>query len=593
MWKNKEIKRRAKVSLKANYWLLILICFLMIFVGLIYSTGDTITSLKNDAVSSDYISEGIGKWIESRGQTTTVSDEKTRPTLEDYFTSLIYGESDRTIDNIAKSVLDGFKNKTGILYKIGETITKFMVSSKGLGKVLVCLYALALLALTVLIKNPLLMGLNRLMMESHTYGKSTFYRIFFIFKSKGFWKAVLTCALSQAVLYAAVVVGSIPWLLGIVYMNETLKWIGTFTALAGLILSGIEFIRLYWVGYIVACDPTIKVKEAFILSYNMTKGNFWHMVGFYLSFIPWHLLSFLTLGLLDIFFLVPYKKLAFAELFLTLRQQGIDKNLPYVHHINSIMMGRPHSQLIEDYQKEWAAMEEEKRAKLEAKWAPLIAQGCYPVCYPEVTPAHLNKFGAFMTDHDPMRKYTVLNLVLMFFIFAFIGWLWEVALHIFKDGMFVNRGTMHGPWLPIYGFGGVMIIVFLRRFAKKPVLLMVTTFVLCGIVEYVAHWYLELTKGIKWWDYSNHFINLNGRICLEGLLVFSIGGLLFVYIAGPALDNLLKRLSKKLAIVIAAILVLIFAGDLVYSHFHPNVGKGITDYGEKKTEYIIEEKQML
>ena len=100
-----------------------------------------------------------------------------------------------------------------------------------------------------------------------------------------------------------------------------------------------------------------------------------------------------------------------------------------------------------------------------------------------------------------------------------------------------------------------------------------------------------MTKGIKWWDYSNHFINLNGRICLEGLLVFSIGGLLFVYIAGPALDNLLKRLSKKLAIVIAAILVLIFAGDMVYSHFHPNVGKGITDYGEKKSEYIIEEER--
>ena len=186
MWKNKEIKKRAKVSLKANYWLLILVCFLMIFVGLLNSAGDTIASLRKDAVSSDYISEGLGYLLESQKQTTTLSEEETRPTLEDYFTSLIYGESDQETTNIAKSVLDGFKNKTGILYKIGEIIIKFIVSSKALGKVLVCLYALALLALALLIKNPLLMGLNRLMMESHTYGKSTFYRIFFIFKSKGF-----------------------------------------------------------------------------------------------------------------------------------------------------------------------------------------------------------------------------------------------------------------------------------------------------------------------------------------------------------------------------------------------------------------------
>ena len=174
-----------------------------------------------------------------------------------------------------------------------------------------------------------------------------------------------------------------------------------------------------------------------------------------------------------------------------------------------------------------------------------------------------------------------MNLILLFFIFAFVGWCWEVLLHIVQDGIFINRGTMHGPWLPIYGFGGVFIIICLRKLSHKPVLLGITTIVLCGVLEYFGHWYLEITKGMKWWDYSNHFLNLNGRICFEGLLVFMLAGLAAVYILGPALDDLLNRVSKKIRWIIAAVLVAIFSCDLVYSHYVPNVGRGITDYGKK------------
>src|SRR5699024_6176991 len=58
-----------------------------------------------------------------------------------------------------------------------------------------------------------------------------------------------------------------------------------------------------------------------------------------------------------------------------------------------------------------------------------------------------------------MRHYTIWSLVLMFFIFSFIGWLWEVSLHLITDGEFVNRGVLQGPWLPIYGTGGMLILI--------------------------------------------------------------------------------------------------------------------------------------
>ena len=65
---------------------------------------------------------------------------------------------------------------------------------------------------------------------------------------------------------------------------------------------------------------------------------------------------------------------------------------------------------------------------------------------------------------SPADKYKLTDFIVMFFAFCLVGWLWEVGLHLVKDHVFVNRGMMYGPWIPIYGFGGVFIIFFLNRF---------------------------------------------------------------------------------------------------------------------------------
>ena len=144
-----------------------------------------------------------------------------------------------------------------------------------------------------------------------------------------------------------------------------------------------------------------------------------------------------------------------------------------------------------------------------------------------------------------MRHYTVWSLILLFFIFSCIGWVWEVSLHLVNDGEFVNRGVLHGPWLPIYGSGGVLILTVLNKFRKNPAAEFVAIVVLCGVVEYFTSYYLEVTQGKKWWDYSGYFLNLNGRICAEGLLVFGVGGMAIVYALAPVLDNFIRRQKLK------------------------------------------------
>ena len=57
------------------------------------------------------------------------------------------------------------------------------------------------------------------------------------------------------------------------------------------------------------------------------------------------------------------------------------------------------------------------------------------------------------------RNYRFFFYVLLFFLLSLAGWLWEIAIYLVQDGRFVNRGILLGPWLPVYGSGGLLLIL--------------------------------------------------------------------------------------------------------------------------------------
>ena len=151
-------------------------------------------------------------------------------------------------------------------------------------------------------------------------------------------------------------------------------------------------------------------------------------------------------------------------------------------------------------------------------------------------------------DLNYERAYSATSLILMFFLFSFTGWIWEVLIHIIEDGMFINRGLLLGPWLPIYGTGGVLILMLLKRWRSQPLMTM-------GLIM---------------------LFNFQGRICLEGLLIFGIGGLFFIYLIAPKIDNLLQTVSQKAKMYLCVALSFLFVADLIRSVLSPNMGFGIT-----------------
>ncbi len=177
--------------------------------------------------------------------------------------------------------------------------------------------------------------------------------------------------------------------------------------------------------------------------------------------------------------------------------------------------------------------------------------------------------------------YTILSYVFLFFAFSIVGYIWETCLKLVQTGQLVNSGTLFGPWLPIYGWGGIAVLILLERFKKKPVAVFVLSLIVCTLLEYFTSVYLEAVNGVRYWDYSNYFINFQGRICLEGSIIFGLAGCVVMYIGAPLFLKLYYKMPDWVKCTVCFGLLGLFICDNVYSHFYPNTGEGIT-YTEKK-----------
>ncbi len=58
-----------------------------------------------------------------------------------------------------------------------------------------------------------------------------------------------------------------------------------------------------------------------------------------------------------------------------------------------------------------------------------------------------------------MYTYSTMQWILFFYIYCFIGWIWETSYVSIRTKHFTNRGFMHGPFLPIYGTGAIVILL--------------------------------------------------------------------------------------------------------------------------------------
>lgn len=159
----------------------------------------------------------------------------------------------------------------------------------------------------------------------------------------------------------------------------------------------------------------------------------------------------------------------------------------------------------------------------------------------------------------------IMNYFLVFIFYSFVGWILEVLNFIFREKKIVNRGFLIGPYCPIYGFGSLFITIFLTKYKVDLFGLFVKTMFICAILEYLTSYIMERLFKTRWWDYSNNKFNINGRICLETMILFGIGGILIIYVVNPLLFAIFKLLPNIILTIISVFLFLIFLVDVIVS----------------------------
>ena len=332
-----------------------------------------------------------------------------------------------------------------------------------------------------------------------------------------------------------------------------------YTILWGLTIIGgfIKYYSYYLVPYILAENPNMKPKDVIKLSKDMMNGYKWEVFKLDLSFIGYYFLGLITFNISNLVFATPYINATKAECYMFIRDRSKTK-------------GILNTQLLKDN-------------NLEGE----IVLGEYPLYEYMLKENKQN----YLLKFNYKRKYSIPDIILIFFIVAIFGYVFEVLLHLFQYGEFVKRGTLQGPWLPIWGAGGIAILVLLKPFRKNPFAYFVLAMLVSGLIEYGTSVYLELVHHMSWWDYQGYFLNINGRVCLEGLLLFATGGILITYIIAPILANLLDKLSKKFKIITCIILLILMAFDFWYSSQYPNTGEGVTnEITESKLQDYINSK---
>lgn len=588
----KQMKKNARGAIKRHHLIYIIACFFAAIIGTEFAGSLQLFRQSSEDISIIQISYN-GAIINNQNFYDIMIDDY-QERAQNYDESIANRDPDSPVNKILdrrNGVLATMVNgiSSGSFFATILVAIRNVTGSKSIAAgIFICGVAILLFFFWAFIKNVYRVAMRRIFLEGVSYDKVPHQRFLYVFRIK--------CVLDIAITMFVLAMYKFLWSITII----------------GIAIKHYSYLM---VPYIVAENPKIPSKTAINLSRKMMNGHklqyFWNDITFW----GWFVLDVVTFGMSRIVFTNAYRIAYFAECYKNLRQYAKEREFEGSEYLNDKYLFEKAP--VEELNREYAAIGRLKERighmpevfthgvkGFMAKWFGIsLASQADNDAYADyrINKVRVDRYRAEMehmayptrlhpipekqknfkvTQINYMKLYSVTSIILLFFSFCITGWVWEVLLHIYYDGQIINRGFTHGPWLPIYGVGGVIIITLLKRFRDRPVLEFLVAFVLCGFIEYFTAWLLETVNGEKWWDYSGYFLNLDGRICAEGLLVFAVGGCTVVYLIAPLLDAFFKRIDRRLATVICVVLLAAFFSDCCYSFKHPNTGKGITEYEE-------------
>lgn len=164
-----------------------------------------------------------------------------------------------------------------------------------------------------------------------------------------------------------------------------------------------------------------------------------------------------------------------------------------------------------------------------------------------------------------MYNYEVWQWVLYFFIYCFIGWIWETAYVSLKSGHFENRGFMNGPFLPIYGSGAIIMLFVSLPVKNSVILVFIFGSIAATLLELFTGIAMESLFHVRYWDYSYRKIQYKGHICLVSSIAWGFFSCLLVYFIHKPIEGLVLSIDEGIGQLIAIIVTICATADFATS----------------------------
>ncbi len=608
MFDRKKAKSIAKARLSINYWIFSAACFLAIFFGVEYTfsmeslsgwidnTPGYVSQIQNGKMPMDALAPFHHSAFDVLGEIINGNAEKGKKISDE-----ILRENQNSSDHVILEKVE-LGRKDGVFATIANAVSsgspfitvyiglKSMVGSDNIAMALFIIIAILIIFVVwALVVNSYRVVYRRIFLEGYLYDRVQIKTFVHFIRVRKYLKITLTM---------------------LVYIGLKILW--ALTIVGGVI----KHFSFFLTPYIVAENPDISPMTAITLSRDMMNGHKMECFKLWLSFIGWYILETITLGISGVVYSNAYREACFTVYYVHIRALAKEKGIKNTELLNDDYLYKKAEEsdlaaIYSDYgrsaniadkklpgNKVWrffanvfgvvpvySKTEEEYfrynlRKTKGNMYKKIISGSMYPG---RLNPIPEKQKDSRLESLNYRRHYSICSLIILFFMFAFIGWAWEVVFHLVSEGRFVNRGMLHGPVIPIYGSGGIMALIFLNKLRHKPVLCFGVSMLVCGVMEYTTGALVEHFTGQRWWDYSGYFLNINGLVCAEGLFVFGIGCMITVYLAAPLTDNLLRKIRLKYLLPVCIGLMVLFTADMIYSKFVPNGGAGINDF---KTAYI-------
>lgn len=273
MWTRRELKERAKAALQRNYWKIVLVTALLFLLGCETATFGNSTKIFHTGSGKGTNAEQAA---EAEKSIITVKEE---PRSGEWIGQMI-GNGDIEAENFE---IDFFG---GVLFGIIALVIFSIV--------FLFLFAV-ILAVDIFLINPFEVGGRRFMRMS-VEGTAQVKEIAYGFDHS--YKNVVKVLFFRD-LYI-------------------MLW-----SLLFIIPGIVKMYQYFLVPYILTEYPDMEYKMALQMSRDMMEGNKWGTFVIKLSFIPWDILGALTFGLLEVFYVNPYRSLTYAALYCKLKNAPV------------------------------------------------------------------------------------------------------------------------------------------------------------------------------------------------------------------------------------------------------------------------------